>query len=268
MKNILKALAFILVLPIAFIGCTEEDVLKSTYDYVPDSSLLPSTSVTIGEVTGSSVQCTGSITFGTDKSYIEKGFVCATDVNFTKGVVSKGVKGSNFSSELFGLKELTEYYVRSYVITKDGVVYSAIKIFSTPVFENPLIDFVGVYLMSDYKYADETLDAAYNVEFLEIEGNARQLKLKNFWDGGTEIIVNFNMVNKSVSIDNNQIIYVSNTYGDTKALPFDGSAVSNTPLLGTIGANGVITFNSWSAQVTAGSFGLYKRSTLTPTKNK
>jgi len=267
MKKIFKSLAYMLVIAIAFSGCKEEDILKSTYDYVPNPANLPTVTLSVGEVTGASVECTGTVTFKGDTTYIEKGFVCATDLSFKNGVVSKSVKGSVFKAEVTGLKELTEYYVVSYIITKDGVASSDVKIFTTPMLKNPLADFAGVYVQSDYKYADESLEAAYNVELVEIQGNTKQMKLKNFWDGGAEIIVDFDLANKKVSIANSQVIYVSGQYGDTKALPYNGSAVSNTPLIGTIGVNGEITFDSWSAQVTAGSFGRYKKSTLVPATN-
>jgi hypothetical protein len=266
-KNIMKFLASLFVVAFAVTACTEDEVLKSDYDYVPVPELLPSVTATLGEVTGATAEMSAVITFNGDTTLIEKGFVCATDIDFTKGVVSAKIVGDEFAGVVENLKELTDYYGRAYVVTLNGVVYSEVVTFATPLLKNPLVDFVGSYVMSDYKYADESLEAAYMVEFVEIEGNTKQLKLINFWDGGKEIVVDFDLDKKTVSIANSQVIFVSGQYGDTKALPYDGAAVSSNPLTGTISDDGVITFNSWSAQVAAGSFGRYKKSTLVPATN-
>jgi hypothetical protein len=263
----MKFFASLFVVAFAVTACTEEEILKSDYDYIPVPAQLPTLTAAKGEVTGASVDMTGTIAFNGDTAVFEKGFVCATDADFTTGVVSKKIVGATFAGTVEGLKELTNYYGRAYAITKNGVAYSDVVTFATPMLRNPLLDYVGSYVMSDYLYADEKLEAAYMVEFVEIPGNIKQLKLKNFWDGAKEIIVDFNLANKTVSIANTEVIYVHSSYGNAKALPYNGSAVSNTPLTGTIEANGTIRFNSWSAQVTAGSFGRYKYSTLVPATN-
>ena len=267
-KNIIKFFSSLFIVAVVATSCTEDEVLKSNYDYVPVPGQLPSLTASVsGDITGSSAVMSGTITFNGDTAYLEKGFVCATDVDFTKGVVSAKIAGANFSGTVEGLKELTSYYARGYVVTKNGVAYSDVVTFATPMLRNPLLDYVGSYVMSDYLYADEKLEAAYMIELVEIPGNIKQMKLVNFWDGGTEIIVDFNLATKTVSIANTQVIYVHSTYGNALALPWTGSATTNTPLTGTIGANGTITINSWAATVTAGTFGRYKYSTLVPATN-
>ncbi|MDX9748078.1 MAG: hypothetical protein RBT57_06220 [Paludibacter sp.] len=267
-KNIMKIFASLFVVAFAVTACTEEEILKSDYDYVPVPEQLPTVTATLGEVTGASAMMTGAITFNGDTTYFEKGFVCATDVDFKTGVVSKKVAGPQYSGTVDGLKELTNYYGRAYVITKNGIAYSSVVTFSTPMLRNPLTDFFGSYVQSDYLYADEKLEAAYGgVQFVEIPGNIKQLKVVNFWDGGQEIIMDFDLPNKKVSIANTQVIYKHATYGDTKALPYNGTALGNTPLTGTILADGTIRMDSWAAAVSAGTFGRYKYSTLVPATN-
>jgi len=264
-KNIMKFLASLFIVAFATVSCTE-DVIKADYDYTGDSSKLPALSLTIGEITGASVECFGtSVYVGSDTVILEKGFICATDAEFTTGIVSIKNDSANFHGVVTKLVELTNYFVKSYVITKDGIAYSGYLTFKTPMLKNPLVDYVGTYVQSDYKYADNSLEASYNVTFVEIVGNTKQLKLVNFWDGGEEIIVDFNLTTKKISIAP-QNIYTHATYGEVKGYPYNGTAadISGTPVLGTIETNGSITLDSWSARVSAGSFGTYKKSTLIP----
>jgi hypothetical protein len=267
-KNIMKFLASLFVVAFATVSCTE-DVVKSDYDYVPDATKLPAVTLTLGEITGASVECFGVYTpAGTDTTLLEKGFICATDADFTAGVVSVKNDSANYHGIVSGVKELTDYFVKAYVITKDGIAYSEVLTFSTPMLKNPLVDYVGTYVQSDYLYADNTLEAAYNVEFVEIVGNTKQLKLVNFWDGGEEIVVDFNLTAKTISIAP-QNMYTHSSYGETKAYPYNGTAAdkTGTPVLGTIGEDGTLTLSSWGAGVTAGFFGYYKSSTFIPVTN-
>lgn len=266
-KNIMKFLASLIIVAFATVSCTE-DVVKSDYDYVADATKLPGVTLTLGEVTGASVECFGVYTpVGTDTTFLEKGFVCATNAEFTAGIVSMKNDSANFHGIVTGVTELTDYYVRAYVITKDGIAFSDALTFSTPMLKNPLVDYVGTYVQSDYLYDDNSLEAAYNVEFVEIVGNTKQLKLVNFWDGGEEIVVDFNLTAKTISIAP-QNIYTHSTYGDVKPYPYNGTAdLSGAPVIGTIGEDGTLTLGGWAARVSAGSFGNYKSSTFVPVTN-
>ena len=51
-KNIMKIFASLFVVAFAVTACTEEEILKSDYDYVPVPEQLPTVTATLGEVTG------------------------------------------------------------------------------------------------------------------------------------------------------------------------------------------------------------------------
>jgi hypothetical protein len=268
MKKRIEYILFAVIFAFTFISC-DEDVLKSDYDYVPDPSKLPSVSLTLGTITGASVQCAGSITFvGQDTAIIEKGFVCAQNVEFTLGVVTAKNESAEYVSEVAGLQELKEYFVKAYVITKNGVAFSDVLTFSTPLLKNPLLFLCGNYYETDYKLADNTVDGVYEVKLSEIEGNVTQLKLSNFWGGGEDVLVTVDTTAKTISLAP-QTIYVDETYGNAKPYPIKNGAVdkSGAPVIGTYNAAGEITFGNWSASVDAGSFGKYSKSTLIPVAN-
>lgn len=265
-SNIYKYLMFV-VSSVLLFSCTDE-IKKSDYDYTPDPSLLPTVTLTVGDITGSTVACEGSATFKSDTTVIERGFICATDLDFTEGVVTQKVTGTDFSATVEGLTELTDYYVKSYVITHNGIAYSDVATFSTPMLKNPLLFLCGDYTETDYTYSDGSIEDSYDVKLSEIEGNTKQLTLSNFWGAGMDITVDVDTVAKTISIDP-QIIYVSATYGNCYIYPITNSAVdkSGNPVVATYDDNGVITLSPWSATVTAGNFGTYSKAILTPKTN-
>lgn len=130
-KNIMKFLASLFVVAFATVSCTE-DVVKSDYDYVPDVSKLPTLTLNVGAITGSTVALTGTLTpVGTDTAIIEKGFVCAKNADFTMNVVSKKVVSANLSGVMDNLAGDTDYFVKSYAVTINGIAYSEVKTFKT-----------------------------------------------------------------------------------------------------------------------------------------
>ncbi|MFA5045526.1 MAG: hypothetical protein WC542_06330, partial [Paludibacter sp.] len=240
-KNILKVIVLLLGVAFSFVSCTTEDILKSKYDYVQDATKLPTVMLTVGEITGASVACVGTSTFTSDSSYIERGFVCSTDIDFTTNVVSAKADSGSFTGTVNKLSELTEYYVKAYVITQNGIAYSEMQLFTTPLLKNPLLFLCGSYTETDYKLSDSSIEATYPVDFKEITGNTKQLQLINFWGGGDSIIVDVNLVTKTISLAP-QVIYVDATYGDTKEYPLSSAGVvdkTGTPVLGTFDDNGV-----------------------------
>lgn len=264
MKNI-----FLLLLAVMMIACTE-DVLKSDYDYVPVTANLPNISMEVGEITGVSVICSASATFPSkDKDFIERGFVCATDLSFSEDVVSATASDLSFKSVVMGLKELTSYYVRAYVITADGIQYSDLKTFNTPKFVNPLKGLFGRYIEKDYVYNTETkiveIEAEYDVEITEVPLNPYKVKLKNFWGGEEEIVMDVDMAKKLVYIYP-QVIYVHSSYGDCLPFPIINDEIDDTgtAIAGSIANDGKISIGPWAATVSAGYFGVYEKTEFVP----
>lgn len=136
-------------------SCADE-IVKSDFDYVPNASKLPSVTLTIGPVTGSSVELTGTLSkVAESDTYIEKGFVCALDADFKIGVITKSIK-AEFDTIVSDLKGDTEYFVRSYCLTPDGVSYSEVSIFKT----RKLVVLADVNLanMADYSSLFSSID--------------------------------------------------------------------------------------------------------------
>jgi len=89
------------------------------------------------------------------------------------------------------------------------------------------------------------------------------LLLRNFWDGGEDLEIGFDLGDMTVSIENSQVIYNHPTYGPVHAYPvIDGDLIYNEPLMGTIESDSLIRLGGWGAAVEAGYFGLYEYSTL------
>lgn len=266
MKRKFASFAGVLLAMTLMIGCSEEELLKSDYDYTPVSGNLPTISLTVGDITGATVVCSAVSTYPSDSSYSERGFICATDTAFKTGVVSQVADSGVFSTTVLGLTELTTYYLKAYVLTKDGISYSAYQTFATPYLSNPMAAICGTYIEADYLLEDGSLEATSTVSFEEIEGNISQINMVNFWGTSETIVVDVDLVANTVSIDP-QVIFVSATYGNCYNYPYTSGALDNTgtPLIGTINpTTHVITLNSWAATVSAGTFGLYASTTLTP----
>ena len=264
----IKALVFIFS-AILLASCTE-DIQKSDYDYVQDPTKLPTVIMEVGEVTGASVACDASISYNGDEEVIEKGFVCAKNIEFTEGVISKPVKTITYSGILIGLDELSDYFVKAYVITKNGIAYSDFEMITTPKFINPLLHLCGKYIESDYKYNGNELEGTYLVSFEPMPKNPVQLKLNNFWGGDTAVIVDVNLTTKKISIAPPQPIYIDKDYGDIFAFPIKNRSVdmSGNPVVGIINNDGSITLSAWAAAIEAGNFGLYSKSTFVPATNQ
>jgi hypothetical protein len=66
-KNIIKFFSSLFIVAVVATSCTEDEVLKSNYDYVPVPGQLPSLTASVsGDITGSSAVMSGTITFNGD----------------------------------------------------------------------------------------------------------------------------------------------------------------------------------------------------------
>ena len=103
-KNIMKFLASLFIVAFATVSCTE-DVIKADYDYTGDSSKLPALTLTLGEITGASVECFGaSVYVGSDTLILEKGFICATDAEGINANIKIDDTTINFIVLIFAFK--------------------------------------------------------------------------------------------------------------------------------------------------------------------
>lgn len=146
-KNIIKLFGLLIATSFVFVSCTEE-LLKSDYDHVIDASKLPSLDLAVSQITGSTVNCAGSLTINGDTAIIERGFVCATNSEFTENKVSAKADAS-FSTVIEDLSGATNYYVKAYIITSNGIAYSQTLTFKTRALVT-LLDYNLSNLSSNY----------------------------------------------------------------------------------------------------------------------
>jgi hypothetical protein len=123
-----------LLVSIAFLAssCTDDALNKADYDFTPDPTALPTTvTVAFDNVGAFNATLTGSVTFGADTTFLQKGFVVSTTPDFAQERVVKA-NAQTFQAEI-ELESGTTYYAKAYVATYNGTAYSNAVQFSTKV---------------------------------------------------------------------------------------------------------------------------------------
>lgn len=240
-------------------------VYSTLFSFVTPSAVQPSVSVRVDSLWASGFNVAASYQFeGMSMSVLFKGFEVAFDAAFEQGLKRVTVDAPDFSKTYSPVFGDTVYFVRAFVTTVDGTTYSQSLTVNTLPADSvgALSRYVGTYLMQDYGEGD-VLDAEYSVELIEKPNDPTCLLLRNFWDGGKDIEIGFDLGDMTVSIDNNQVILNHSIYGPVYAYPvIDGDLIYNEPVMGTIESDSLIRLGSWGAAVEAGYFGLYEYSTL------
>lgn len=263
--NKLILVSLLLISTITFFSC-EDDIVKDDYE-ITDTSKLPTLAASVGDVTYESATATGTYTMNGD-TIIEKGFLISTDESFATIESAITIAGETYSSSFEVLGETT-YYLKAYTISANGTATSEVVSFTTPVaptFEDTYL--YGTYTESDYDL-DGVLEASYpsGIQFTEKPGSANQFYITNLWDGGKTIVASVDFENKTIAIAA-QVIYVSGDYGDCSiiALIDSGAGLEGDPTASVIGSydeQGNVTLAPWGANVSAGWFGKYSKSTFT-----
>jgi hypothetical protein len=240
-------------------------VYSTLFSFVTPSVILPSVSIGLDSlwVSGFSVAATCRFE-GASIPVLSQGFELAFDDSFMPVAKRVTVDASNFSKRFSTVYGDTVYFVRAFASTADGKVCSKPLAVSTLPNNGAsvLSQFVGTYSMRDYSEGG-IMEAAYEVELSEKPNDPTCLLLRNFWDGECVIEIGFNLVDRTVFIDNSQVIYNHSTYGPVRAIPIvNGVRNDDIPLMGVIESDGSITLSSWAAIVEIGSFGTIAYSTL------
>ena len=130
----MKKYIYILLTVVApFMASCSDDILnKSDYDFTPNPAALPTVGITLGKVGAYNVAVTGSVTFGSDTTVLQKGFVLSATADFATEKVIK-VDAQTFQVEVNNLESGATYYVKAYVATHNGIAYSNASQFTTKV---------------------------------------------------------------------------------------------------------------------------------------
>jgi len=133
--------------------------------------------------------------------------------------------------------------------------------------EHPLALVIGDYSGADFKLKDGSQDGGnYDASINSISGSLTQVSIYNFWGGGETVIAEVNLEAKTIAMLPGQIIYIDSTNGNCYARYIDASAGKydkTSPIVGTIDDKGNIVWGAWGAQVSAGFYGTYKKTTFT-----
>ncbi|MCE1156143.1 MAG: choice-of-anchor J domain-containing protein [Bacteroidales bacterium] len=116
-------------------SCSDEDVIKSDYDYTPNAAQLP-TGVTTGDVTSFDVVdavVNGSV--GADTTLLDWGVVYYTaEMGVEKALVASAKTAEakfSFASKLSNLVPNTNYLYKAFALNVNGIVYGDEKSFKT-----------------------------------------------------------------------------------------------------------------------------------------
>jgi hypothetical protein len=120
-----------LLVSIAFLAssCTDDTPNKADYDFTPDPAALPAITVEVDNVGFTDATLTGSVTFGTDASFLQKGFVVSTAPDFAQEEVVK--TDETFQVRIDNLADDATYYVKAWIATINGTAFSEVKTFTT-----------------------------------------------------------------------------------------------------------------------------------------
>lgn len=134
--------------------------------------------------------------------------------------------------------------------------------------EHPLDAVFGNYLQTDFLFSDTTVQNSYQITLSPVSGSIDKVSIHNFWnqanDDQFDIIASVDLENNTLEILPNQLIYIDETYGNTRAVHFDTTTETyNTEasIEGTIDSIGNVTLGAWGALVEDGEFNKFIKST-------
>ncbi|MDR3250121.1 MAG: hypothetical protein LBT42_00445 [Tannerella sp.] len=265
----MKKIAYILFTAIiAFACCSDDELVKSDYDYVPNPAGKP-TGVVTGDANAEVLEAKlkGTVTQSAD--LIDWGVVVyksgAAELDY-KVASAKASASYSFEVTATGLSEQTDYLYKAFALNKDGITYGDERTFrtnETPQFQDTYL--FGVYSAVDIDITGEEDDYYYEVEIRRQGSSHNRVTIKNIWDCGKTIQATVDFAAKTITTDNKSVIYVDDTYGDCWMRGFDlvdGSAVYynldvNVGYAIAKYDQGVVSFEYWAARVSAGHFGFY-----------
>lgn len=242
---------------VAFVG-TEYSVEEDA-----DTLLIP---VSVAAGKGEDVQVTFSVKAGTTN-----GAVLGTDYKILNAnntvVVEDGVGIGYIAVATIGNDVYDKNKTFSITLTGNSADYFTSEDAGTVVVtisdnEHPLGALFGNYVVSDYMYADGSLDeySPYAAKISSVEGSETSVSIMNFWGGNFQIFAEVDLLTKTIAIHPGSVIYE----GGVVAVAFEGGISDPTAdLVGTFDDDGIITIGAWTARVGNVSHGEYRYSVMT-----
>jgi hypothetical protein len=176
----MKKIIYTLTLTLALASCTKE-VNKADFDYTPDAANLPAVTVTFGNLTGTSADLAGNVTFRHDDSFIEKGFLISETADFA-APLSIAANALTFKATAAGLTDDTPHYVKAYVLTKDGIALSEAASFTTPYIPPQWKALEGIWTVTEDFNEDNTWknNRTYQITVTGDPDNKKKIKIEGF----------------------------------------------------------------------------------------
>ncbi|MDR2358643.1 MAG: hypothetical protein LBD87_02420 [Prevotellaceae bacterium] len=176
----MKKVFYILTLALALSSCTEE-LKKADYDYMLNPANLPGVTIEVNGVTGSSANFSGTVTFGSGVSFIEKGFIFSKTADFAASS-SVAADAVTFKASVKDLDDDTRYYAKGYVLTKDGIACSNPIEFVTPFIPPQWEALEGVWTVTeDFNTGNAWYNGkTYEITVTGVTGDKRKIKIEGF----------------------------------------------------------------------------------------
>lgn len=267
MKNIFKLILPCLAFGLALTSCQESLIddkadIDAKWEATRQAAPTVSISTTATSVDYQSISASFSIS---DTTNVEEcGVMYATDNTFSSYSVTQSVKDLSTTATITGLTELTTYYVKAYVVTKDGATVVSSDMMTATTTKLPIFELAGNYTAGDYYYdSDEggfvAQDGSYTVNIAFEEGSTTKVLVTNLWDGGETLEGEWNEEAQTITIASGSLIYVHPSYGDAAlyGVNDDISDYTDSVVLTFTSTGGYIDTSFYQVSVSAGSFGIY-----------
>lgn len=181
----MKRILYILAATLVFASCTDE-LKKADYDYTPNPANLPGITVTVNQssITGNAAGISARITFGNDVSFIEKGFILSKTADFAESfsITPKAQHATELKTTAGNLDDETQYHVKGYVLTKDGIAYSAPVTFTTLFIPPQWKALEGEWTVTEDLNMDGEWNnnQTYQITITGVTGDKKKIKIEGF----------------------------------------------------------------------------------------
>lgn len=218
MKKIFKYIIPCMALAFAMTSCDSTMDDKASID----AQYAKASSATVSLTAASAVDfqtITAAVSVGNHSEVVEEGVQISTAADFSANVTSvpNDTVDASFEVTKGGLAEQTSYYVRAYAVTKTaGTIVTEAQTITTP--KAPIFPIDGKYTAIEWGFNDETGEweagAPYEVTVEFDAADPTMINITNIWDGGMTVKGQYDEAKGTITVPNEQVIYVHPSYGD------------------------------------------------------
>lgn len=263
MKNIFKYMIPCVAVAFALTSCDSTMDDKASIDAQYEKAT--SATVSLSSAAAADFQAiTATVAVSGESEVIEEGIQICADASFAAGVttVANDTVVSSFSISASGLAEQTTYYVRAYAATKTaGTIVTESQAVTTP--KAPIFPLEGVYTATEWGFNDDeswSADSQYEITVEFDADDPTIVKITNIWDGGMTVLGQYDEATGTITVPNEQIIYVHDTYGDVwiQGVNADVSDYTSAVTFTFTALGGKMESTPMGALCGAGPFGYFK----------